>query len=409
MTRRVALASLLVVTLVVGLVGLAVYDRFAREQLQNEDSQLTALASRPLTLLLRPTSSELAELRRPDGSTVFATPTLSSIGVMPPTRPGYTTIDLADHSLRVYTRRLPGGRLLVVALDRAPSIAALRRLRRLLAFGGLAAGVLTALALVGVTRRALTPLRRVAEVAETITRTGDLGHRVPPVSGSHEPALLAHSINEMLDRLNDSDDALRRMIADASHELRTPLTTLRGNLELLGSSVALPEPDRSEALQDATAEAARMQMLIDDMLDLARSEAIVRREAISLRSLIDGAPEGIGLLGDRASLERMLENLQLNASRYAGGSELAVSADDDVVTIRVVDRGPGVPADERERVFERFARGRASQATPGSGLGLSIARNIARNHGGDIRLADTPGGGATFVVTLPQAAAANGE
>jgi two-component system, OmpR family, sensor histidine kinase MprB len=403
MTRRIALASLLVVTLVVGLVGVAVYDRFSRDLVQQDDAQLATLSARPLTLLLRPTSTELAVLRRADGSTVFTTAALLAIGPLPATRPGYETVEVSQHSLRVYTRAFPGGRLLVVALDRASSVSALHRLRRLLAFGGLAAAVLTALALVVVTRRALRPLRRVAEVAETVTRTGDLSQRVPPVAGSQEPALLARSINEMLDRLSASDEALRRMIADASHELRTPLTTLRGNLELLGSVPALAEPDRAEALRDAAAEAGRMQALIDDMLDLAHSEAIPRRETIPLRSLVGDAPDGVALRGDPAGLERMLANLRLNADRYAGGSELMATADGDRIAIRVVDHGPGVPPGERERVFERFARGGDQQRIPGSGLGLSIARNIARSHGGDIQIEDTPGGGATFVVTLPRA------
>jgi two-component system, OmpR family, sensor histidine kinase MprB len=403
MTRRIALASLLVVALVVGLVGVAVYDRFSHDLLQQDDAQLVTLSARPLALLLLPTSSELAELRRADGSAVFTTPALVAIGPLPSTSPGFATTEVADRSLRVYTRTLPGGRRLVVALDRASSVSALRRLRRLLFLGGLAAAVMTALALVAVTRRALMPLRRVAEVAETVTRTGDLAQRVPPVPGSHEPALLARSINEMLDRLNASDDALRRMVADASHELRTPLTTLRGNLELLRSAPALAEHDRADALRDAAAEVERMQALIDDMLDLAQSEAIPRRETIALRSLVGDAPDGVALRGDLASLERMLANLRLNAERYAGGAEVATSADGDRITIRVVDHGPGVPEHERERVFQRFSRGQDQQATAGSGLGLSIARNIARAHGGDIRLESTPGGGATFVVTLPRA------
>jgi two-component system sensor histidine kinase MprB len=403
MTRRIAAASLIVVTLVVGLVGVVTYGRFAEELRQQDDAQLSALAARPLGLLLLPTSGELAQLRSPNGTVVFTSPALSALGVLPALRPGYTTVEASGHSLRVYTSTLPGGRLLVVAHDRAATVSALRRLRRLLTFGGLAAGLLTALALVAVTRRTLRPLRQVAEVADTITRTGDLRHRVPPVPGTHEPALLAHSINGMLDRLDASDEVLRRMVADASHELRTPLTTLRGNLDLMRAAPALSAPDREDALRDAAAEVERMQALIDDMLDLAQSEAIVRAETISLRSLIAGAPESILLRGDRASLARMLENLQQNATRYAGDNETVWSADAAQITLRVIDHGPGVPEDERSRIFERFSRGRAHQAVAGSGLGLSIARNIARSHGGEIRLEPTPGGGATFVVTLPRA------
>jgi signal transduction histidine kinase len=303
----------------------------------------------------------------------------------------------------VYTTTLPGGRSLVVAHDRAATVSALHRLRRLLIFGGLAAGLLAVLSLIAVTQRTMRPLRQVAEVADTITRTGDLGHRVPPVPGTHEPALLAHSINGMLDRLDASDEVLRRMVADASHELRTPLTTLRGNLDLLRASPALSDRDREDALRDAAAEVERMQALVDDMLDLAQSEAIIRAETISLRSLIPDAPESILLRGDRPGLARMLENLQQNAARYAGGCKTVWSADADRITLRVVDHGPGVPEDEQPRIFERFSRGRAHQAVPGSGLGLSIAPNIARSHGGEIRLETTPGGGATFVVTLPRA------
>jgi two-component system sensor histidine kinase MprB len=403
MTRRIALASLLVVALVVGLAGVGAYVRFAHDLRSDDDAQLAQLASRPLSLLLRPGSGELAELRSPAGAVVLRTPALSDLGTLPAIHHGYQTVSLAGRSLRVEGATLPGGRMLVVAIDRHTTTLALTRLRRVLWFGGLVAALTTAFALVLVTRRLLAPLREVTRVAETITRTGDLAHRVPPVAGSHEPAQLAASINAMLERLHASDEALRRMVADASHELRTPLTTLRGNVDLLGATPALADADRREALQDAAAEVARMQRLVEDMLDLAQSETLPVRALFDLRELVPGAPAGILLRGDRDALARVLENLRRNAESYGGGGAVAVAAGAREVSIRVVDHGAGVPVDQRDRLFDRFARGQAHQGVAGSGLGLAIARSVARAHGGDVAFEPTPGGGATFALTLPRA------
>jgi len=118
MTRRIAVASLIVVTLVVGLVGVVTYGRFAQELRQQDDAPLAAHAARPLSLLLRPTSSELAQLRSANGPAVFPTPALAALGALPPLRPGYATVETSGLSLRVYMSTLPGGRSLVVAQDR---------------------------------------------------------------------------------------------------------------------------------------------------------------------------------------------------------------------------------------------------------------------------------------------------
>ena len=413
MTRRVALASIAVVCLVMLLLGGVEYLRFAHNLRGQDDSQLAALGERAGILLTRPGPDTLAQLRGPGGAVRRATPTLRELGTIPAEAPGYANARVGGVPLRVLTRSVGARATLSIALDRTPTIRTLTRVRRELLVGSIVGALLAAAALVAITRRALAPVRDVADVADRIARTTDLRARVPDAAGEDELARLTSSINRMLGRLEASDAALRRLVGDASHELRTPITSLRGNLELLMSDAPVTDADRAAALTDAYADTQDLQQLVEDLLALARADAVPSLEPLPVSALVEGLPpervtiapdaSRATIAGDRPSLRSMVRNMVENAERYGGSWALAIGLDERAVQLRVIDHGPGIPAAERDAVFARFARGSGSGTTSGSGIGLAIVEAVARAHGGGVAIEDTPGGGATFVVALPLA------
>jgi len=418
MTRRVALASIAVVCLVMLLFGGAAYLRFANHLEGQNDTQLATLAARPGALIGRPGVDTLAQVRGPAGVVRLIPPALQALGTIPSEPLGFTNVRVGGLPLRVLTRALPGHRTLSVAIDRTATVRTLTKLRRELVLGAIVGALLAALALVLVTRRALAPVRDVADVADRIAHTSDLSARVPDVAGDDELARLTSSINRMLERLQSSDAAVRRLVGDASHELRTPITSLRGNLELLSSDAPVTDEDRTAALADAYAETQNLAQLVEDLLELARADAVPQLEPVPVAALADGLPadqvsvapavSGAMIAGDRPSLRAMVRNLLDNAERYAGTWALAIGGDERTIEVRVIDHGPGIPEAERSTVFARFARGSAGRGTPGSGVGLAIVDAVAHSHGGDVAIEDTPGGGATFVVRLPRLVGSEG-
>jgi signal transduction histidine kinase len=272
--------------------------------------------------------------------------------------------------------------------------------------------------------RALRPVEAIREEVGSIADDDDLARRVPEPSSGDEVARLAHTMNEMLARLEAARSRQRRFVSDASHELRSPLATIRHELELL-----LADPDRTEVVPMAEglmAESLRMQALVDDLLLLARSDEgspAVRRRAVDLDDLVlaeatrlrsralvqvDTAHVSAGqVLGDEGQLSRMVRNLADNAERHARGVVgFDLGGHDGVVVLTVHDDGPGIDTADRERVFERFTRLDAARgrSTGGSGLGLAIVAQVAAAHDGSVTVDDAPGGGARFTVTLPSAA-----
>ena len=233
-------------------------------------------------------------------------------------------------------------------------------------------------------------------------------------------------MNAMLDRLEDAAGRQRRFVADASHELQSPLASFRAQLEV--SAAHSNDTDWRQTSAALLADSQRMERLVRDLLFLARSDehaSPLPRDLVDLddvvleevRRLRPATGVGVRLVtenvsaapvpGSRDHLVRLVRNLLENAVRHAVAEvrvELGVT--DDVVRLVVSDDGPGVPADDRDRIFDRFIRldeGR-SRGAGGTGLGLAIAAEIARHHGGGVALADSPAG-ARFVVTLPAAAA----
>jgi len=277
-----------------------------------------------------------------------------------------------------------------------------------------------------VSGRALRPLRELAETTDEIGRTGDLSRRLPPVETPDEVGALTASFNSMLEQLESTNsqlsDALlaqRRFVADASHELRSPLTTIRSNAGFLADRPNATLDDRTEAIDDISAEAERMARLVDDLLTLAVRDASQQNQAVPVnidQILKDLRPRAAALQqeivwsstshalihGDRDALTRLVWILIDNASRH-GATEIVVGTVDHPmhVSIVVTDDGPGFPPEDLKRVFERFYRVDAARSPSGSGLGLSIADAVTQEHGGTISAANGPGGGAIVTVTLP--------
>ena len=281
--------------------------------------------------------------------------------------------------------------------------------------------------------RALRPVERIRRTVTEISAV-DLSRRVPEPAARDEIGELARTMNGMLARLEDSAARQRRFVADASHELRTPLAAVRTALE-----VGLAHPDHApwtQIAERAVRQSTRLETLVQDLLLLARSDdrqLVHRRSPVSITALVQDvraaspAPrvpvefreaadtaEKAGVdarvLGDQEQLERMVRNVLDNAIRHAR-HRVELSIDDsapETVRIEVADDGPGIPVEERGRVFHRFVRLDASRerGSGTSGLGLAIAKEIATAHDGSIEIGEAPGGGALVRITLPRAAEA---
>jgi signal transduction histidine kinase len=283
--------------------------------------------------------------------------------------------------------------------------------------GGVGAAILSHLS--------LAPLRRVAAEVDGIGASS-LDRRVGTAGLDPELARVASAFNELLARLDDAMQRQRSFVSRASHALRTPIATILARAE-----VALrrdrPTVELRDALADVATAARDSAVLVNELLVLARLEegrAAAREEvpldvlAAELVRLLEARaaeagialdvemPPGLAVAGERAMIRELLDALLDNALRYTprGGRAgiRAVPAPDGVVLV-VWDTGPGILPDERARVFERFHRGRAAEATgsAGSGLGLAIVKAIADAHGGVIELRERPGGGLEVLVTLP--------
>jgi two-component system OmpR family sensor kinase len=331
--------------------------------------------------------------------------------------------------------------------------------RELVVVEGVTFGVaLLALVLVGraVLRRGLKPLSDMAHTAHDIathdlTDSARLPVRASGGGGGAEVAELRTAFNTMLAHIDDSlaarteaEQRLRRFIADASHELRTPLTSIRGYADLFGYAAANTPEERDKHLARLRTEAARMSVLLDDLLLLARLDAdepplrlaevdlaeLVRQGADAFRAGHPAHPLTVAVVPVRARLDPMrirqvLDNLLTNAAVHTPpGTPVSVSievadgavvdgsaadravvdgtAADGTVSVRVHDAGPGISREDQDRIFDRFYRvdKTRSRDRGGSGLGLAVARSLVRAHGGALEVASTPGS-TTFTVRLP--------
>jgi two-component system OmpR family sensor kinase len=356
-------------------------------------------------------------------------------------KPGQiTTVDAREGSLRyrVYARadQRPGEPTPVLTIAAIPLAEVDSTLDRLLLVMGLViAGVLVALAVTCslLVRLGLRPLDRIGETAGAIA-AGDMSHRVETTNPRTEVGRVGLALNAMLARLEHaftrqqaSEDRLRRFLADASHELRTPLSSIRGYAELFRIGAARDPADIQKAMTRIEQESARMGILVEDLLTLARLDELpeLQAEPVDLgalardavddarvtapdRAISIAADPDATVAGDPHQLRQVFGNLMRNALVHTPPGvaiDVEVAASGDEVLLSVRDHGQGLPDGEADAIFERFwradpgrGRGRA-----GAGLGLAIVAGIVGQHGGRVSASNAPDGGACFTVVLPRA------
>jgi signal transduction histidine kinase len=321
---------------------------------------------------------------------------------------------------------LPGGYRLLVARDLRDVAAFRTRIIDTLAWAAL---LTLALGIAGSVLMTRHMLRRVETVNRTSERIihGDLSQRVPVSGSGDEFDQLAANLNAMLDQIERLMNGIRQVTDNIAHDLRTPLARLRARLEV--SLLEKPDAARyAEALRDTITEADRLLGTFNALLSIGEAEAGSRREAWSIVDLAEIARDvadlyepvadenGLKLVvtiddalpvrGDRHLLSQAIANLLDNALKYTPSGEVALRAQGrgETARVEVEDHGPGVPAERREAVFDRFVRLEGSRSTPGNGLGLSLVRAVAKLHSGACWLEDSePGLRAVLTVPLARA------
>jgi signal transduction histidine kinase len=270
-------------------------------------------------------------------------------------------------------------------------------------------------------RRITKPVEALAEAANKIA-DGQYDIDVPRVSSRDEIGHLSARFGEMAARLQEAEELERNFLMTVSHELRTPLTAIRGHVEALREGVARDEASRSESLGVIAAEAARLERLVGDVLDLAKLDTrrfTLRREEVDMGRLLENAYSTFAeearrrridyrqviearpvIVADGDRVLQIISNLLSNAFRWTpdgGRVELALGQENGTISVAVQDSGPGIPKDDVDRIFRPFW----SRDGLGTGLGLAIARELATAHGGHILLESEPGRGARFQLVLP--------
>ncbi len=346
---------------------------------------------------------------------------------------------------RIATADLPGGHTLVVGTDLGRNQAAIGQLIALQVVVGLIVLVVLGVAGYLLVRNSLRPLSAVERTAQAIA-AGDLSQRVPEGDDRTEVGRLSRALNGMLSRIEHafraqqaseaqargSEDRMRRFVADASHELRTPLTSIRGFAELYRQGAVRSDDDVRRLMGRIEAEGARMGLLVEDLLLLARLDqqrpltigpvdlAAIAGDAVhDARAVQPGRPIALHLdesladvpvvQGDEPRLRQVVGNLVANALTHTlPGTRVTVSvsadADPGFLVLRVADEGPGMEPADAARAFERFYRVDAARTREagGTGLGLAIVASLVAAHGGSVDVVTAPGQGAVFAVRLPR-------
>ena len=388
-----------------------------RDQGELAPAQASAMADEQLEFVI--------QIWTVDGRVIYATRPPSAL----PSRAllGFANIDVGNQSWRTFSVATP---------SRVIQVAQPRQVRRELAARAAWRGVLPMLLAAPVmlllaawlVAQALQPLRRVAD--EVRRRDEQSLAPLPDAGLPDEVAPLVNALNTLLARLQQALGTQRAFVADAAHELRSPLTALRLQLQVQGR--ARDEATRNEATRGLAASIERASRLVEQLLALARNEpgatakvlAPLDLREVALASLADvrafadqrastlelmaGPP--VNVAGDRAALALLVRNLADNALRYSPPGtrvEVRVLQEGAAALLQVDDAGPGIPTDDRERVFDRFYR-RASGDETGSGLGLAIVRGIAERHGAKVTIGDSPLGGLRVTVRFAPAAGGPG-
>jgi two-component system OmpR family sensor kinase len=344
------------------------------------------------------------------------------------------TISAPGADFRVLARVLPselGSVVVAQSLDNVDNT--IHQLQILFIFIGLVALLLIGLASRKVIDIGLKPLAEVETTAESIAG-GNLSARLPDAKPDTEVGRLVSSLNQMLTRIEgafsaqtESENRLRRFVADASHELRTPLTAIRGFAELNRQGAVQGKEATNELIVRIEKESMRMGALVEDLLLLARLDQSreLEKNPVNIRSVVEevvasaraagpdhpisiSIPDGdIYILGDGNRVHQVIANLLANARTHTpvGTSiSVVVTQDDNGTSISVTDKGPGLSNQDQERIFERFFRAdpsRTRTTDEGSGLGLSIVDAVMRAHGGRVSVTSKLGEGATFTLFFP--------
>lgn len=277
---------------------------------------------------------------------------------------------------------------------------------------------LAALLGLAVARAGLAPVSRLAAVAEQVTATGDPDRHVE-VGRRDELGRLAASFNRMLGALRQSLATQRQLISDASHELRTPLASLRVNVELLADDPGMPDAERKEVLGRVVAQVEELSELVSSVTQLAKgrypeeSHRSVRMDEVTSAALeaarrdwphtqFRAALESCAVVGSAERLRIAVKNLLDNAAKFGPpGGPVEVRLSRGELTVR--DHGPGIEPGDAPYVFDRFYRALSARSVPGSGLGLSVVSDVARDHGGAVEAHPAPGGGTVVRLTVPAA------
>jgi two-component system sensor histidine kinase MprB len=345
------------------------------------------------------------------------TPSVAAIEVAAGTTPAfYAAGHVNGTSAEILTTPLAPGLALQVAEPLASTDAEVARVGATLAtLSAIGVAVATVLGW-AVARAGLSPVTRLASVAEEVSLTGDPSRRVE-VDRRDELGRLATTFNAMLSALQRSLDAQRRLVSDASHELRTPLASLRINVDVLAENPDLPAGDRKEILARVTDQVAELSRLVASVTDLARGEPpATDRSPVWLNSVaadaVDAARrdwpqtqfrvylDGGVIEGSAERLRVAFKNLLDNAAKFGppeGPIEVRLTGGE--LTVR--DYGPGIADEDLPFVFDRFYRALSSRSAPGSGLGLAVVREIVAGHGGTIDAEQAPYGGTVMRLSLP--------
>ncbi|MBF6596531.1 MAG: HAMP domain-containing histidine kinase [Thermaceae bacterium] len=327
---------------------------------------------------------------------------------------GFTTFG----DTRVFTLKLPNGDQIQAQRPQLETLEALSRVQRLLLYG------LPVLLLLGVgagyflADHALRPVDAVARLAQAIASSGRYRERVPEASGKDEMARLTQTVNAMLLRLEQTIEREKAFALAAAHELRTPLTLLQGRASLTLEKDRSPEQYR-QALQKINRDSHELTALVESLLALARTNQSPRQDVVNLGDVAlegvellssDASARGVGVelhtqtaltLGDAPALRLVAVNLLQNALKY-GSKQVWVrtGARNNLAFLEVCDNGPGIPAEEIQRLLQPFQRGSALQGN-GAGLGLALASAVAKQHGGRLELMPAEAGGLKATLYLP--------
>lgn len=429
---RVTAIAILAVAVVLGVAAVAVvtlqraaFVAATDEMLADRIEDVVRIARRgELSGRIPPVSGEeIVQVVAAEGQIVAATPKARKRPALAPAPPEdvptITELRVGDDDVRVLSRAVPGVGVVHAGVDTSAAQESTAALVRSLAVTLPLVVAAMALLVWWLLGRALRPVEDIrADVADI--GASDLSRRVPQPGTGDEIDRLAATMNEMLHRLDRSAEAQQQFVADAAHELRTPLARM---LALIDVELADSDAPTRQALTQARDDVVGMQRITTDLLHLAQADAgelAVRREPVDLDDIVlaearrlrtQPRPQldasGVSaaqVLGDPVLLARAIRNLTDNAQRHARAVvRLRLSEDGEDAVLVVSDDGPGIPAADAERIFDRFVRLDAARSRGGgTGLGLAITRDIVTRHGGTVFLRPADGAGASFEMRLPR-------